>query len=70
MVRGERRRDVLPGDMGAGMAVQQDYRRAAAAVPDPQRGLPDIDMVQRETVEHVRRGTPRRAPTIPRSALS
>jgi hypothetical protein len=39
------------------MAVQQNDRRAAAAVPYPQPRRTDIEVFQDETVEHARRVT-------------
>ncbi len=51
-VAGEGRDDFVPHEMGLRDPVQQQERRAAAAVPDVDRRLAGIDRREREPFEH------------------
>src|SRR5258708_33762517 len=57
---GQPRRDLMPGDMGQGIAVQQQQRRAVAAVPQMDLRAAPHHLPPGETLEH---------PPTPSSAL-
>ena len=48
----QQRRDAMPGDMRARMAVQEHHGRPRPAVADPEHRLPDVDPLEREAFEH------------------
>lgn len=52
---GEQRRDPVPGGAGARVAVEQHDRRPLPAVTDVDARLADLDVVDGESFEHVRR---------------
>ena len=58
----QQRRDAVPGGVRARVAVQQEDRRAGAAVAHAQRRLADVDVLEREALEeHAPRHTRARA---------
>jgi hypothetical protein len=62
VMRREQRRHAVPGDVRAGMAVQQQHRRAGAAMAHAQRDIAERDLLELETFEqHAVCGSRRRA---------
>jgi hypothetical protein len=48
----QQRRHAVPGDVRARVAVEQQQRRAGAAVAHAQHRLPDVGALEREAFEH------------------
>ncbi|GGM11788.1 hypothetical protein GCM10007977_011140 [Dactylosporangium sucinum] len=51
-VGGEEGGDVVPGGLGAGVVLQEEYRGAVAGPLEAQRDLPQVDPALLEAIEH------------------